>query len=171
VAATSQAEREQPDYSRKRPDYTAQTIQRAARIARSAGFSVVEDGLIEILEVYGQAGLDVIAMFAPETQTIYLNEDHEHWVDPAAYVRKRYRRRPRWFSTRSADHIIRHEIGHARHWGRFDPSEVDLYWHGLFNEKERAFIGEMVSRFFIHVHGRFHRRGLRGFARPSDLSS
>jgi hypothetical protein len=62
-------------------------------------------------------------------------------------VRQRYRLRPRWFSTRSIDHLIRHEIGHAKHWGRFDPAEVDVYWEGRFNRKERAMIRASVSQF------------------------
>ena len=103
------------DYSRKQPDDPADFIRRAVRIAEIAGIEAVADGLVEIREVYGTRGEDIIAMFAPETGKIYVNEEHEHWRDPIAYVRKRYHLRPRWYSTRSRDHVIRHEIGHAMH--------------------------------------------------------
>jgi len=135
------------DDSRDEGNNTAKAIRRAVLIAKLAGVEAVEDGLMEIMEVFGPRGWDVIAMFGPETGRIYINGEHEHWSDPAAYVRKRYHLRPRWFSTRSIDHVIRHEIGHALHWRRFDPVEVDVYWEGRFNEKEQAMIRATVSWF------------------------
>jgi hypothetical protein len=43
--------------------------------------------------------------------------------------------------------LIRHAIGHAKHWGRFDPAEVDIYWEGQFNQEERSMIRLSVSLF------------------------
>jgi hypothetical protein len=152
-----------------RPDDPTDAIRRAVQVAWAAGIEVVEDGLIEIVEVHGTRGQEVIAMFGPELGKISLNEEHEHWRDPAASVRKRYHLRPRWFSTRSVDHIIRHEIGHARHWRRFDPADVDVYWEGRFNDKERAIIREYVSQFASSSAGEFVGEVYAGLvARRSD---
>jgi hypothetical protein len=56
----------QVDWSMNRPDDPTDAIRRAVQVARAAGIEVVEDGLIEIVEVYGTRGQEVIAMFGPK---------------------------------------------------------------------------------------------------------
>jgi hypothetical protein len=109
-------------------------IERAIRLAVMNGLAVAPreqwDQLLwarfdgDILEISR-----TIAYYDEDDDELVINPTHLAWTDMRAYVRDPRRRN--FFSTRSPDHIIRHEIGHARHYRRLTSAErADIWYKG-----------------------------------------
>ncbi len=67
---------------------------------------------------------------------LVINESHPAWMDMRGYVMDDRRRGH--FSTKSVDHIIRHEIGHALHYRRLTTVERADIWYKDLSPREKV---------------------------------
>ena len=85
---------------------------------------------------------EIIAYYDEDDDELVINRAHAAWGDMRAYVQTEERRGH--FSTRSADHIVRHEIGHALHYrGMTDAERAEIWYKGL--PREEKLIATQVS--------------------------
>jgi hypothetical protein len=126
-----------------------QAIARATRVAEQNGVSVAPLDQSESLlwETYGDNPLrlkEVIAHYDEHRDEILINQNHEAWSDARAYIQDNARTGR--FSSRHADHVIRHEIGHAQHYRRLSESDrADIWYKEL--SAEQATIASQVSKY------------------------
>jgi hypothetical protein len=83
---------------------------------------------------------DVPAKFSSDTEKVYINKDAPVWK------KKNVSHFGAWLSSASPDHLIHHEIGHARHY-RAVGSERFQEMHAPVDESMRAKIGLQVSTY------------------------
>jgi hypothetical protein len=78
---------------------------------------------------------DTIAYYDEDDDELVINRTHLAWTDMRAYIQDP--RRKDHFSTRSPDHIIRHEIGHALHYRSLSAAErADIWYKDLLPEEK-----------------------------------
>ena len=85
-----------------------------------------------------------IAYYDEHDDELVMNAAHRAWLDMAGYIQADERRGH--FSTKSTDHIIRHEIGHALHYrGMNDADRHEIWYKELTSDEEE--IAETVGRY------------------------
>ena len=89
---------------------------------------------------------EIIAYYDEDDDELVINRAHAAWGDMRAYVQTEERRGH--FSTRSADHIVRHEIGHALHYRGMTDAERAEIWYKSLTPVEEA-IAEKVGRYAL----------------------
>jgi hypothetical protein len=87
---------------------------------------------------------DTIAYYDEDDDELVINDSHPAWADVTAYMQDP--RRTDHFSTRSPDHIIRHEIGHALHYRSLTNAERADIWYKDLLPEERA-VARQVGRY------------------------
>ena len=106
------------------------------------------DGAKAIVKAVGPVkAARVPAAYVPRTKTIEINELCPYWKDPAKWMAEQNRDHPPWFSTSNADHIIVHEVGHAKH---HEAAGEDRYREVIkrkFSKAEKALVEQYVSRY------------------------
>jgi hypothetical protein len=120
-------------------------LDESADHARSLGIKVEPKGHARFVEKYGDRAEAIPASFNLRTGTIYLNEKHDYWEDPATYT-ARMGKTGLW-STTNRNHAIDHEIAHAIHYREVGPARFDAVLARKFDENQRALISWEVSRY------------------------
>ncbi len=93
-----------------------------------------------------------IAYYDEHDDEIVFNHGHRAWKDMRAFVQSRDRRGV--FSTTSADHFIRHEIGHALHYRCMTNAERVEIWYKELTAEEEA-VAVKVSEYAIAGRAEF----------------
>lgn len=134
---------------RGRMKRTAAEIQRAAGIARRKGVEVAPLDRSERLlwDEYGGNPFEiphVIAYYDEDDDWIVCNPNHPAWAGMAGYVAERFA--DGFYSSRSRDHLIRHEIGHALHYrGMSEADRAEIWYKELTADEKVA--AARVSRY------------------------
>lgn len=89
-------------------------LKSAARAIKAEGVQVVPLGGDALDTLFGDKARLIPAAYSSKGKVIYLNERHPYWADPGGVMARANRKRP-WFSTSEPEHIVTHELGHARH--------------------------------------------------------
>jgi hypothetical protein len=116
-------------------------IQRAIAAAQALGVPIAPNGHAAIATWTRQPVNRVIAAFRPKDGTLYINEKHPYWSDPATYMANAGGKG--WFSSTAEDHIIHHELAHAQH----DAVVVKSLRGSQFKPAQQARIATEVSRY------------------------
>jgi hypothetical protein len=85
-----------------------------------------------------------IAYYDEDDDELVINQTHLAWADMRSYIRDP--RRKDHFSTRSPDHIVRHEIGHTMHYRNLTDAERADIWYKELLPHEKA-IARQVGRY------------------------
>ncbi len=87
---------------------------------------------------------ETIAYYDEDDDELVINASHFAWTDMLNYISSPERRGH--FSTRSVDHIVRHEIGHALHYrGMTEVNHAEIWYKDLTSDEE--VIAKEVSRY------------------------
>jgi hypothetical protein len=118
------------------------SAKRARKIAAKHGLAVASEGASEQLISAKFDGdpfqiTNAIANYDAENDELVINSTHPAWADMKTYIQSP--KRKGFFSTRSPDHIVRHEIGHALHYrGMTEAERAEIWYQELTPEEQSA---------------------------------
>ncbi len=155
------------------PDRTRLAIARAIRLSVKNGLSVApEEEWDQLLWAKFDGNVfeinETIAYYDEDDDELVINPTHLAWSNMIDYIRADERRGH--FSTRSADHIIRHEIGHALHYrGMTDAERAEIWYKELTSDEEA--IAKEVGRYALTGRVEFVAEVFAGLWARRKLSS
>lgn len=89
---------------------------------------------------------DCPALFSRQHNSVFINDRCSYWQDPAGWMARNNTKQPPWFATSDPDHIIVHEVGHAKHFAANADRYAELKTR-KFTAAEKALVAGQVSRY------------------------
>jgi hypothetical protein len=140
-------------------------IDEAVDYARARQVKVDRHGAAFITSQVGAVhAARVPAAYEAAGERILINETHDYWRDPAGWMLAANRKQPPWFSTSEPNHIIVHEVGHAKHHANLGDAQYKLVGTGTFSAAEKAFVAQHVSRYAAQEPAEFVAEMYAGLA-------
>ena len=123
-------------------------IDRAVDFAGRKNVAVQTKGSGVIEKSFGKRQVqDIPAVFSSVDNVIRINERQRYWKDPRAAMDRSGISGSRWFSSDDIDHIIHHEVGHAKHLERAGIDRYNEVKARKFTWAEKKVIEQHVSRY------------------------
>jgi hypothetical protein len=153
-----------------RPGPIKTEIGRAAKVAADLGVASVPLGEsrahLEAMCDDPFERMNVIAAYDTDEDLIVFNPDHDAWNDPKAFLAAN----PGFYSTLSRDHLVRHEVGHAKHYRSLGEEQRKTLWLAELTS-EQQIIATKVSRRAAHSVREFVADVYAGLLEGLEFSS